>query len=940
MHIFSTITRRFIGFLFLISIVPLVIVGTLSYQVAYQVLRQEVTASNKQLVTNQRDYLDLQLQQIESLIYNLSGVEEVINAINPQISQDNTYLELATQARIGYILNSYTNLDGLVSIDIYSQGGKHFHVGDTLDVSSLREDVKQRIYQQAQRARDRRIIWIGVEDNVNANSKDHKVVTAAKILTQATRANSNSSEPQEAGILLVNYSLDYFYEYFSQIDLGRGGYLIIVDSAGRILYHPNKSHLGQQVNTGLLRSLSAQDSAYLGSIDGQQMLINHQTSTVSGWQVIGFIPMRELLAGTIPIRLTTLITLCLAFSIVLLAAWQVSQKIVSPIQEITQHFKSLQSGTLDQVSILPEERLDEIGELSRGFNSLVHSLSAKQAIESALQESEQRYFLALQGANDGIWDWDLITNKVHFSARWKDMVGYPEENDVSNPDIWLKLIHTDDIAHVVAKLAEHFKGNLPHFESEHRLFSHATGGYIWVLVRGMVTRDENYHPTRIAGSMTDITTRKATEEKLRHDALYDTLTNLPNRAYFNQRIEEIIYYARQTEESLSAVILLDLDRFKVINDSLGHAAGDYLLFRVSQKLLNCIRKEDFVARLGGDEFAILLIDITDIEYAQKIADRIQQDLSHSINLDGHEISVSASLGIAMIKNGQYTPEELLRDADTALYHAKDLGRAGFVIFDESMHAMTLEALQLEAQLKHALSRQEFALYYQPIVSVQTRKLVAVEALIRWFQPEQGYISPAKFIPLAEEIGIISSIGEWVLYEACRQGRMWQDAGYSNLKVSVNISARQLRPHTFTEVISHALRTTGCLAQQLQLEITESTAMADANLTNDLFREIQAMGVRIVIDDFGTSYSSLGYLRKFPFNGIKIDRSFIQDVPENSDAVAITSAILAIAHILGLEVTAEGVETAAQLAFLATHKCDYMQGYLLGKPTKPENLSLM
>lgn len=936
----STITQRFIGFLLLTSIFPLVVFGLLSYQVAYRVLRHQATAFNQELVKNQRDYLDLQLKQISNLIYNVSGTEEIIQAVRPQQQDKDAYSKLLTQAKIGQILNkSYSNSDGLVSIDVHSIAGDHFHVGETLDTSEIREGVFQNIYHQAAKS-DKRIVWLGIEKNVNANSKVSQVIAAAKLIYAYENASTSTNglpQRKAIGLLLVNYNPEHFYNYFSQIDLGEGGFLILVDAQGRIIYHPDRAILGQAMNSNFLAHLARQKSSYVGKFDGKRMLVTHEKSALSGWVIISFIPMSEFLSGAILIRTTNLAALLTAFTIIIFSALVVSRRFVQPIREITKHFQSLDKGYVDSVPVLPERYNDEVGELIRWFNTFLASLRRQQQVELALRESEQRYALALQGANDGIWDWDLTVNSIHYSDRWKAMVGYSEHEAIDQVDDWLRQIHTDDIGAVITQLVEHLKANLPYFESEHRLLKCDSNQVIWVLVRGLATRDGHNIPTRIAGSMTDITIRKTIEEKLRHDALHDALTNLPNRAYFNQHLEIVLSQHRSNIFRLSAVISLDLDRFKIVNDSLGHGAGDQLLVQVGQCLRTYTRPEDFAARFGGDEFSVLIKDIPNTSVLKDLARRLLTALSSPILLEGHDVSVSASLGITLITDGHSTGEEILRDADTALYHAKATGRDCFAIFDEAMHKATVETLELEASLRRAIEHQEFCLYYQPILSLKQRRVTTFEALIRWQDPERGWVSPGDFIPLAEETGLISTIGAWVIEAACCQGKTWHDQGFTEIKISVNLSARQLQEASLPNVVEQVLRQTQFPASGLQLEITESTAMADFALSKEILSRLQILGVTVVIDDFGTSYSSLGYLKQLPVNGIKIDRSFIQDVPESNDAIAITSAILAMARILGLEVTAEGVETGSQLAFLSAHDCDAVQGFLLGRPTPPSKL---
>jgi diguanylate cyclase (GGDEF)-like protein len=393
---------------------------------------------------------------------------------------------------------------------------------------------------------------------------------------------------------------------------------------------------------------------------------------------------------------------------------------------------------------------------------------------------------------------------------------------------------------------------------------------------------------------------------------------------------------------LFAVLFIDLDRFKLVNDSLGHIIGDKLLVEIARRLEASIRATDTisrvagssrVARFGGDEFALFLNDIKDISSATRVANRIQDELQKPVNIDGHELYTSASIGIALSASGYERAEDILRDADSAMYRAKATGRAHAEIFDDEMHKTVTEVLQLESDLRVAVEEEQFMIYYQPIVSAADSWITGAEALIRWNHPEQGLISPMDFIPIAEEIGLISTIGEWVLRTACAQNKTWQDAGYPNLLMKVNFSSRQFKDENLTEIVTKVIKETGMPAQLLDVEITESIAMADTSIRT--LNQLTAMGLHTSIDDFGTGYSSLGSLTRFPINTIKIDRTFIKDITIDVNAEAIIKAIIAMAHSLKMEVVAEGVETEEQLAFLQSEKCDKIQGYLFSRPVPEE-----
>jgi diguanylate cyclase (GGDEF)-like protein len=384
---------------------------------------------------------------------------------------------------------------------------------------------------------------------------------------------------------------------------------------------------------------------------------------------------------------------------------------------------------------------------------------------------------------------------------------------------------------------------------------------------------------------------------------------------------------------------MDLDRFKVINDSLGHASGDKFLIAITQRLKRCLRSIDTVARFGGDEFAILVDDIKETGEVFQVAGRIQQELSFPFQVDGHEVFTSASIGIAFAAESYRRSEEILRDADTAMYRAKAEGRGRHVIFNAEMHAQNLALLRMEADLRRAIEQQEFQIYYQPIIDLSSWQVTSVEALLRWQHPQLGMLLPKEFLSLAEETRLISTIGEWVLSSVCRQGKIFQDSLHSQLRVAVNISPRQFQELHLLELIPRLLAETGLEAQFLELEVCEESVMKDIELTIRTLEELNRLGVRISIDDFGTGYSSLSYLKNFPASSLKIDRSFIGDVIQNQSDASISAAIIAMAHTLDITVIAEGVETEEQLDFLLMQKCDQAQGFLFSQPLNSEALSV-
>ena len=572
------------------------------------------------------------------------------------------------------------------------------------------------------------------------------------------------------------------------------------------------------------------------------------------------------------------------------------------------------------------------GQAIEGAVMVLRDISASKRADLALRESEERYALAARGANDGLWDWDLRTNQIYYSPRWKAMLGFAEHKLGTDPAEWFERVHPDDRERLEIHLQAHFRRLITHFQHEYRIRA-SDQSYRWMLCRGLAVWDEHGTTTRIVGSQTDITDRKRAEQRLLHDAFHDGLTGLPNRMLFLDRLKHAILRNRRSKGHAFAVMFLDLDRFKVINDSLGHSAGDTLLKEIARRLEHCMRPGDTAARLGGDEFAILLEDISSSEAALAISERIQQAIKTPLCLNDREMFITASIGITFYQPGYESAADLIRDADTAMYHAKMRGKACAVVFDPAMHAAAMEQLQVETALRWAVEREELQLHYQPIVALDTQRIEGFEALLRWQHPQRGLLFPRDFIAIAEETGLIVPIGWWVLREACRQLKRWQDEvpGADTLWMTVNLSARQLMQPDVVQIVLGILDEYQLVAQALKLEITETALVNSSQQVREALNELRAAGVKICIDDFGTGYSSLSYLQRLPVDVLKIDRSFIQTIDDTGDQGAIVGNIIALASVLGLEAVAEGTETASQVQRLRDLHCPYGQGWLFSKP---------
>ena len=558
-----------------------------------------------------------------------------------------------------------------------------------------------------------------------------------------------------------------------------------------------------------------------------------------------------------------------------------------------------------------------------------------------LSQNQERYSLAMQASNDGLWDWDLKTNKIYYSDRWKEMLGFNDDEISDTADEWLSRVHPEDHDRVRASIDAYLEGTTSNFEIEYRI-RHFSDNYLWMMAKGLAIRTSDGRATRFAGSQTDVSERKSNEEQMIHDALHDTLTSIPNRTLLLDRIRQSLVRRKRYPKTSFAIIFIDLDRFRLVNESLGHIHGDELLQLISARLKETIPIGDTVARLGGDEFSILLQDINSVRDVEVIAKDIQNLFSKPFFLGDREVFASASMGIAHSDNDYKTPEEILRDAELAMYRAKREGKSQSIVFQPQFRQSSLSPIDLDTDLRRALDRDEMELHYQPIISMRDRTISGFEALLRWSHRSRGVISPNEFIPLAEETGLIYDLGQWVLGKACKQIAAWNKSKKKEdqLEISINLSSRQFSDPNLVEGIVENIEKSGFDAEFLKIEITESALMQNAQRSVSMLNQLKDLNIKVCVDDFGTGYSSLSYLHTFPIDTLKIDRSFVHDMSRNFRNMEIIRTIIMLAHNLKLDVIAEGVETGEQDAQLSALGCQFAQGFYFSRPINSSDAALL
>lgn len=779
------------------------------------------------------------------------------------------------------------------------------------------------------------------------------------------------------GVISASITVDDIVKHILSIRIEKSGYAFLVKKDGLVVIHPDKkvaNALNIFTSKNIDTSLKTFGRNMLKSTSGSGKFISNGVSQYAAysrvpktdWYLVIQVPKQEVNVKLMGFTKILLATILIVMLIVIEAIILMASHITKPIELLEVEADRISSGeyTVNSVNI---NLKDEIGRLSRTFEKMVGNLknnyeelmNTYEALEISNQEiiasdeelkdynaelhkskealriSEERFRLATEGSNIDIWDSDINSNKVSFYKAPNGTGDYNEIDEISKIS---SRIHPDDIEYVRKLFKDSINKRSPYVECEFRE-KDKYGKYRWVLCKGKISWNNDGKTIRISGSNIDITERKKIEEKINYMAHYDALTGLANRTLLYDSFSAALDKAKANDKKL-ALLYIDIDNFKNVNDSLGHNYGNELLKNVSKKLLDCVSKVDIVSRLGGDEFSILLPFIKDNNEINKVLDKIMDMFKVPFVLNGQEFYISASIGIAVYPTDGQDITTMMKSSDTAMYSAKNSGKNKYAFFNTSMNNKVISRLKLENSIRRALEKSEFVVYYQPQMNLRTETISGVEALIRWENPSKGIISPIEFIPIAEETGLIVPIGEFVLKTACKQIRKWNDLGYKNLNMAVNFSARQFKQNNLINSINNIISEEGVNPKNLEFEITETMVMEDIDNTVEILKDIKKSGIKISLDDFGIGYSSLNYLKELPIDVLKMDKEFVLDICENKKQAEIARTIISLAHNLDIEVVAEGVENVEILDLLKEYGCDKAQGYLFSKPVKPESIEKM
>lgn len=728
-------------------------------------------------------------------------------------------------------------------------------------------------------------------------------------------------------LLVANLPLNFYRDIFNDLPTDFGFELLDDQNQSLIQSSPSKGVFPIQ---DYLERLPSQ-----GKIERDDLQATYCTNTAN-WKLFIISPLNYSIANNnLLLKILIVVILTIALSILIFAILM-NQKLIRPVKDLAFRLNKLNQEDNPDFEKIPENPYTgEVGDLVTEFNQFIQNQKITHERNSILDEKRERFELALQGSKIGLWDWNLKNNHCYYSPTWRNILGHTEESIHNLPTEWFTRVHPEDIESLRTEINNHIAGKTPNFEKEHRI-RHLNDSYIWVLARGLARKGEDGIPNRFIGTIENITKRKSLEARLLIEAMYDPLTGLPNRTYFSGIIEQSLSRIRRREDYHSAVLFIDLDRFKNINDHYGFSIGDALLLEITRRLKFSLRSMDTISRFGNDKFGVLLEEINGLPDTIKITRRIHKEINKPYNFSGEVINPTTSIGIVVLSRGYQDSNEVLRDAESAMFQAKSDGRGRFEIYDKEVYSYTLSRIRIENELKQALKNKEISLCYQPIIDNNTNHVVFVDAISIWQHPEKGFIPNDHYLSIAEDSGEIIPLNNYILRRACIEASEWSQQEDSSINLSVPISPKMIMKPDFTENVLSALADGDLPNDALQLVITESSKIYNSGIAIQAMVNLSSIGIKFCLADYGVIPSSLEQLKRLPIHAIRISETLTKDLPTNEEDALITESIISMAKVLGLQVIATGIDTKEQMEFLIQKGIHLISGEYISQPMmKPE-----
>lgn len=895
------INYKSILFLLLISLLPIIGLAISTIWIDNKGLEASLDEPIQTLTCNQLARIDERTLSINSMLGHVAGLIKDEGFDNLTIHQESSKLQEVEKI---IVQNQYGSLLGL---DLISEGLDPIHFGSSnisLDNKWLSEWMQ-----------------IGEEGQVFWYTEDDSVFAVQMLQEEGARI-----------LLVANLPSSFYRNIFKDLPADFGFELLDGQNQSLIQAPSSKGDFPIQNYLGRLPSQ--------GKIDQDDLQATFCTNAAN-WRLFIISPLNySVVNNSLLFKILLVLILAVAF-FVLIFAILINQKLIRPVKELTNRLHQINQVEKPDFEKIPENLYTgEVGELITEFNHFIQNLKITQERNSILDEKRERFELALQGSKIGLWDWNLKNNHCYYSPTWRNILGHTEESIYNLPTEWFTRVHPEDIESLRIEINNHIAGKTSIFEKEHRI-RHMNDTYIWVLARGLVRKGEDGVPNRFVGTIEDITQRKSLEARLMIEAMYDPLTGLPNRTYFSGIIEQSLGRVHRREDYHSAVLFIDLDRFKSINDNYSFSIGDALLLEITRRLKYSLRSMDTISRFENDKFGVLLEEINGLPDTIKITRRIHKEINNPFNFSGEIIHPSTSIGIVMLSRGYQDSNEVLRDAESAMFQAKSDGRGKFEIYDKEVYSYTLSKIRIENELKQALINKEISLCYQPIINTETNKVVYADAISIWQHPEKGFIPKDHYLSVAEESGEIIPLNNFLLRRACNEASEWYPEKSARTLLSVPISPKIFLKSDFTETVISALADSNLPNESLQLVITESSKIYNSGIAIQTMVNLSSIGVQFCLSDYGIIPSSLEQLKRLPIHAIRISETLTKGLPNNEEDAIITESIISLAKVLGLQVIATGVDTKEQMEFLTQKGIHLISGDYLSQPLmKPEFINFL